>query len=702
MNKKRVLSLTLAVATGLSMSAGAFGEELSYDEQSAAIYDANLGDFYEAYETAKETEDISERYALMAIAEAKLLESAVMLPTTSKGGNYAVSRIAPNTISSVLWGSDSSRFHNAILTTDLIKAEDRAAMKEKWNELKGTGEYESWVKEYLTEQGYTLKDTYNYIYNEDPSNWDVLATSMAVDSEVLVNTFDGLLEYDAENVLQPALAESYTVSDDGLTYTFKIREGVEWVDSQGRAVADVTADDFVAGMQHMMDAMGGLEYLVENVIYNASAYMYGEISDFSEVGVKALDDYTLEYTLEEPCSYFLTMLSYSVFAPMSRSYYESLGGKFGQEYDPNAEDYTYGQDANTIAYCGPYLITNATAQNTIVFKANESYWNADNINVKTLTWLYNDGSDITKSYNDVIAGTVDGASLNSSTVSMAKDAGLFDDYAYVASTDATSYMGFYNLNRAIFANFNDETKVVSSQTEDEAERTNAALNNVHFRRAVSFAIDRGSFNAQLVGEDLQYTSLRNSYIPGTFVTLEEDVTVDINGTPVTFEAGTYYGEIVQAQIDADGVAIQAFSEEADDGNGSSDGYDGWYSPENAVAELETAIAELAEEGIVVDEENPIYIDYPYPTNIERYVNRANVLKQSVESVLGGKVIINLTEANDAKEWYYAGYYNSYGYEANYDLCDVSGWGPDYGDPSTYLDTLLPDYAGYMTKALGIY
>ena len=79
-----------------------------------------------------------------------------------------------------------------------------------------------------------------------------------------------------------------------------------------------------------------------------------------------------------------------------------------------------------------------------------------------------------------------------------------------------------------------------------------------------------------------------------------------------------------------------------------------------------------------------------------------VYKKSVEDALGGKVIINLVECTSADEWYYTGYYTNYGYESNYDLFDLSGWGPDYGDPQTYLDTMLDEYAGYMAKCLGIY
>ena len=669
-----------------------------YDETSTELYNEALGDFNDALATAKEAETVDERYALMAVAEGKLMESAMMYPLTSKGGMYAMYRMAPHTKDYTLWGSDTDRYHQYVVTTDFIKAEDYNEMRAKWDELKGTGTYESWVKEYLAGKGYTLKDSFSMPYSSDPVTWDGLATSRAADNDAIINTYDGLMEYDVEGTLQPALAESYEVSDDGLTYTFHLRKDVKWTDSQGREVDTVKADDFVAGMQHMCDAQGGLEYLVQGVIKNVSQYISGEITDFDEVGVKAVDDYTVEYTLEEPCSYFETMLGYTIFMPMSRSYYQSQGGKFGAEYDSSAADYQYGKDSNSIAYCGPYLVTNATAKNTIVFKLSDSYWNKDNVNIKTLTWLFNDQSDVTKMYTDAKAGTVDYVNLNTSTMETAKSEGLYDQYAVVSDTDATSYMGFYNINRIATANANDGTTAKSTKSDEEIQRTNKALQNVHFRRAISFAADRGAYNAQQVGEDLKYTSLRNTFTPGYFVSLSKDTTIQINGTDTTFPAGTYYGEIVQKQIDADGVKIKVWDAE----NKTSDGFDGWYNPENAVEELNTAIEELAEEGITIDESNPIQIEYPYPSAVEVYTNKANSYKKSVEAALGGKVVINLVDAVDMDGWYYAGYYVNYGYEQNYDVYDVSGWSPDFGDPCSYLDTMLPDYEGYMTKCFGIF
>ncbi len=684
---------------------GDFDPEEEYDELSQAIYDDVLGEYYEYYMAAQEATNVSERYALMAQAEAKLLESGVFLPLSANGGNYAISRVAPYTATPVLWGNDGYRYHNVVVANDPITAADRNEMKAKYNELKGTGTYEQWAKDYLTGKGYTLKDTYTLGYSSDPQTWDVLGTSMAADSEAIVNTYDGLVEYDEEEILQPALAESWTVSDDGLTYTFKIRQGVKWVDSQGREVGDVTANDWVTGMQHMMDAAEGLEYLAgaegANIV-NADAYISGEVTDFAEVGVKATDDYTLVYTLDKPTSFFTTMLSYGVFAPMNKEYFESKGGKLGAEYDSAAETYTYGKDPDSIAYCGPYLVTNATAENTIVFSANPSYWNAENINIKTITWLYNDGEDPTKAYNDMKAGVLDGSGLNASAMEASKADGLFETLAYVSSCGSTTYNAFMNVRRAAFANYNDETAVVSAKTEEQIERAGAAMLNQNFRLALAMSVDRATYNAMTVGEELKLTSIRNTYTPGSFVALEEETTITMNGEDKTYPAGTYYGQIIQDQLDADGIELTAWDPTAESGKGSSDGYDGWYNPEAAAAHLAAAVEELKLLGVEITAENPIVLDLPTFVGSEIYKNRSNAFKQSVESVTGGLIIINLPECVDSKQWYGAGYYPSTGAEGNFDIADMSGWGPDYGDPQTFLGTMLPQYSGYMTKAIGLF
>lgn len=670
------------------------------DATDEELYDYILSDFYEAYSEALECMDMSERYALEAIAEAKLLQASVLQPTTTRGGNYAIGRVVPKSISTILYGSDADRQYSVMVTNELIKAADRDELKKIWEEAADAAAYMTEAQEYLTSNGYTMKDSYDYINTADPQTWDVLATYLQADAEPIMQTYDGLMMYDAKNNQVPALAESVEVNDDMTVFTFKIRQGVKWVDSQGRELGEVTADDWLAGMQHMLDAQGGLEWLVDGLLVGASEYMNGETTDFAEVGVKALDDYTLEYTLTESTPYFLTMLGYSIFAPLNRAYFLSQGGAFGLDEFAAAKDsssYTYGTGPDTIAYNGPFVITSFTEKNTIVFSANESYYAPERLGVHTLTWKYNDGTDTTKSYNDMKAGDVSGAGLNTSTIEMAKADELFDEYAYTTETEATSFVAWLNVNRKAFANYNDATLGVSAQTDEQKELAHAALLNVHFRHAVHYSIDRATANAQRVGEDLKYNNLINAYVPGDFVKLEHDVTVDINGTATSFPAGTYYGEIRQAQLEADGSHIKAFDSET----GLGIGYDGWYNPEVAAAEMAIAVEELKAQGYEISAENPVHLDLANYYGAESFKNEGQAYKQSIESALGGLVIVDIVPYDTAQDWYDATYYPNTGAEMNYDIGTNGGWGPDYGDPKSYLDTILPGSNG-MCKSFGLF
>ncbi|MBQ9544795.1 MAG: peptide ABC transporter substrate-binding protein [Clostridia bacterium] len=670
-----------------------------YNDWSWALYNENLAESYDLYNKAVAASSNAERFVLFALSEGKLIGSGMMLPTTTNGGNYAIGRVAPRTASTVLWGADEYRLYKTIVVdSDLpILPAERAEMIAKWNEVKGTGTYEQWVKDYLTGKGYTLKDSYTTTFAEDPQTWDALATYRQADTEYLVHTFDQLLEYDIENEQQPALATGYDVSEDGKTYTFHIREGVKWVDSQGREIDDVKADDWVAGFQHLLDSKGGLEGLVAGdafSIVNAREYLDGEV-EFDEVGVKATDDRTLVYTLEEACPYFLSIFGYNPFAPLCRSYYASQGGKFGDEFDSEAEGYVYGTGPDHIAYCGPYLVSNFTSKNTIVYTANPSYWNKDAVNAKTLTFKYNDGSDSLTAYNDMKNKTIDACGLNSEALELAKSEGWFDLYHYVTDTDATSFIGFVNINRQAYANVNDATAARSTLTVAEALAANAALQNVHVRRALLASVDRASYNAQSVGDELKLTSLRNSYVPGNFVTIDADVTVDFYGKETkTFKAGTYYGEIMQAMLDFDGVQFKVWDSAAYTG----DGYDGFYDPAYAKSELAAAAAD----GITATAENPIKIEWPYRSDNAINEKSAQSIKQSVEASTDGAIEIVLVDCGNRANYLYAAYYPDYGYQMNAQFQAMSGWGPDYGDPQTYLATVLPAVEGGMIKACGIF
>ncbi len=687
-------------------------DAMDVDEASDTIYDWNLGEFNEVYQDAKsEVVDLDLRMAKMAIAEAKLMESGVFIPVYGKGGAFAMNRVVPRTVTSVSWGIDQYRWYTMLVANELITTEDRDALTALWGESENAAAWEEAAKAYLKEHNYTLSDTWNYAINYELATWDAIASSFTSDQYFIAPTYAPLLEYDTKDEQQYDLAESVDVSEDGTVYTFHLRKGVKWVDQQGREVGEVTADDWVASMQHVIDNNDALGYLMTVSggcgIKNYDAYISGEVTDFAEVGVKAVDNYTLEYTLEAPFPAFLTMMGYGCFAPLNRAFYKAQGGTFSTE----GEEYTSGKYATTpanIAYCGPYLVKNFTEKNVTSYVANPAYWNADAVQTHNLNIYYNDGSDPLRAYNEAKAGTLAGCLFNSSALVLAKeekpqgsDKTYFDLYHYTTPNDGTTYCGWVNLNRGSWANFNDSTVGVSNQTDAQKAATRSAMNNQNFRLALAMAFDRGAFNSTIVGEELKYASLRNSFIPGDFQKTAGEVTVDINGTATTFPAGTYFAVVEQAQLDADGVALKVWDPTADGGAGSGDGFDGWYNPEQSVKYLEKAIAELAQVGVEISKENPIHIDVPYGTFSETVTNRFQAYKQSIEKVTDGRIIVDLIPFADNTTFGYAYYRTTKGSEANYDITPgTSGWGPDYGDGQSYLDVIQP--YGYMTKNIGLY
>ncbi len=707
--KALALALSLIMVLGLA-ACGSGGEDtpvattapsaqaeggILTDEE--AIYMNAMSDFYDAYMAAFEAETVSERWALMAIAEAKFLESGVATPMYTAGGCYAMSRVPFRASGYASWLGDRVYYDQMVITNEIITTEDYEYLVDMWYELTGTGTYTQSAVDYLTEQGYTFTDTATTTFDRVGTTWDFLSDGDFHDDASFI---DYLYQYNSEGELVPHLATDYDVSDDGLTYTFYIREGVSWVDSQGRQVAELTADDWVAGLQHVADAGSSSIYNLSGILEGLDAYIYGETTDFSTVGIKAVDDYTLQYTLTAECPYFMSMIADTCFIPMSRSYYLSQGGVFGmQEYDEAiaSSSYLYGTDQDHIAYCGPYLCTNVTDKNSINYIANESYWNADNVQIKAVNFIYDDGSDVTREYNDFMNGVGTTMVLDTAQLEIAKNDGNFDKYVHVAPNVTNIFLMWFNENRQVYANVADGA-CVSQKTEEQKEVSRAALQNQHFRLALAYSIDRASYTAQSLGEDLKYVCLRNSYVPGDFVALEEDVTVSINGTETTFPAGTYYGEIVQAQVDADGYPFQIWDAE----NHTSDGFDGWYNVENAVAELELAIADLQAMGYEVSEENPVVLDYPYSAYNETATNQAVVLKTCIEEALGGMVEVALVDCQDSTENLNAWFNTNSGAEYNYDLGGLGGIGADFGDPETYLDGLLPYGDGFAIRKMGLW
>jgi oligopeptide transport system substrate-binding protein len=225
---------------------------------------------------------------------------------------------------------------------------------------------------------YAEEQVYKYTYAEEITTLNYLINTTWVDMSVAANLIDALAQYDKYGILQPALAESWKVSEDGLEWTFNLRKGVMWVDYEGNEIAETTAHDFVSSAKYILTKANESESanLVYSVIKNAEEYFNEEITDFSQVGVRAEDDYTLVYTLKKPVPYFESMLTYVSFFPVYGPFLEEMGDQFGTAN-------------STLLYNGAYLLTEFEPQMQRLLTKNEAYWDKDNIFVKELNYKYN-------------------------------------------------------------------------------------------------------------------------------------------------------------------------------------------------------------------------------------------------------------------------------------------------------------------------
>ena len=654
-----------------------------------AIYASVLGEYEALLDKAKAAATDSERFVIYAQAEAYLLDQAVMVPNTTQGGAYTISRIAPRTVPYVQWGNDDDRWKGTIISGDtFLTPAERDELLSIWAAaVKGEATYdpEGW----LIAHGHSINKDYKTTFSTAPVTLDTLNTSSQSDTEILVNCTDNLVQYNNLGQMIPACAESWSVSDDGLTYTFNIRKGATWSTSEGVVYAEVKAKDFEAGFHHMLDAQAGLEWLVEGVITGVSEYLYGG-GKWDAVGYKAVDDYTLQVTLCAPTSYFMTMLTYSCFAPICESFYLAHGGVFGiEEYAAAYADtnkYTYGKstDVSSQVYNGAFLLQQLNDASIIKVVRNPNYYDPESVKLDSITWIYDNGENMAQFYKDVCDGVYAGCGLTeaSGTLAWAKADGNFEKYHYISDTTSTSYFKGLNLNRGTFALASGAA--ASSKTEEQKIDTETAMMNKNFRKALCFAWDKATQNATSRGADLATTNLRNMYTHPEFVQLAEDVT-DENGKK--FVAGTMYGEMVQYYLDQMGCPVTV-----------KDGVDGWYHPEEAKKYLELAKKELGD-----SVKWPIVIDDVYYSPSASQVAQANAYKQSIEGVLGAEnVTVNLIETTTSADFYACGYRASNGEAGNFDIFYGSGWGPDFGDPCTYLDTFRGNGAGYMTKVIGLF
>ncbi|MBR3104307.1 MAG: peptide ABC transporter substrate-binding protein [Lachnospiraceae bacterium] len=359
---------------------------------------------------------------------------------------------------------------------------------------------------------------YDMVYFAEINTLNYLQTDSDVDYGLCANLVDNLVDYDSYGNIVPGLAESWSSNEDMTEWTFHIRKGVKWVDCEGKEVAEVKADDWVIAAQYVNDAENeaGNEYIyyTGSIVHNAEAYYnyteYMYLSDNGrratdddgnilepvaevkpeDIGVKALDDYTLVYTLDQPCPFFLSCLSYTAYMPVNRAFLEERGDMFGRSKE-------------NILYNGAFRLTEYIPQEKRTLVKNETYWDKDNVHIDVINAKFSNDMN-TVSPESFLNGELDQVLI--STENMEK---------WMSDPQAASQVHSMrpDITYSYFYAFNFKPEFDSKY---EPDNWALAVTNENFRKAITHALDRRSL-AEVYEPYNPEILLQRTITPETFV-----------------------------------------------------------------------------------------------------------------------------------------------------------------------------------------
>lgn len=489
-----------------------------------------------------------------------------------------------------------------------------------------------------------------------------LVSSTTYELVVGANTIDSLVENDTYGNILPCGAESWEVSEDGLTWTFHLRAGQYWYDADGNQKDPVTANDYVAAARYVCDSAmdSNNSYLMDgwivnaeelinytaaqlaepveqgteagedqDIVVDANGILY-EGSDWNEetekydtwteipavtpedLGVEAVDDLTLVYHMVKPRPYFLTALQFGTYWPAPASLLAELGD-------------AYGLDNYSMWFNGAYILSEFKPQEKRIYTKNVNNWDAEHIYIERIEQICNTEA-ATLEPEMFLRGEVDGAGIGSDIV-----ADWLSDPEKSQMISTTRVTGDYSY----FFGFNFEPKF---DAEYEPENWVIAVNNENFRKAVFHGIDRdGYIAAKYPGDDPSIHKI-NTVTPKGF-------SVN-NGKDYVFYGG-----------------LAKYTE--------NDSFD----PELAVQFRDAAKAELEAAGCKF----PIKVPVNYNTNSTTWANCTVVLEQQLEELLGADFIDIIVVPYSGSS-----FLNETRRNGNYALQELN-WGADFMDPETWAD-----------------
>ena len=501
-------------------------------------------------------------------------------------------------------------------------------------------------------QSNTDTKTYSSTFSGNPTTFNYLLDYYADNTSIITNLVDGLLENDSYGNLTPALAEDWSVSADGLTYTYKLRKDAKWYTADGEEYAPVKAQDFVTGIKYAADNKGQAMDLIQNSIKGLNDYVTGATNDFTTVGVKALDDYTVEYTLTRPEPYWNSKTTNSILFPVNEEFLKSKEKEFGT------------LTPSSILYNGPYLLKDFASKSSIEYVKNPHYYDHDKVTIEKVKLAYFDGSDQEMTIRNFESGAYSLAGVYPNSSNYAKTKEKYQDNIVYSLQDKTSWYFNFNVNRKTYNH--------TAKTADEQKKSaQTAILNKNFRQAINFGIDRTAYSAQSNGEEAASKTLRNTLVPPTFVQVGDKT----------------FGEVTASKLVNYGTEWSGIN--------LADAQDAYFNKEKAQAKFAEAKKELEAQGVTF----PIHLDVPVDQTNKNAVSGMNSVKQTLETVLGSDNIVIDVQQLSTDDFGNVAFLAPNPAARDYDL-NFDGWVGDYQDPSTYLDPFNAE-TGFYLKIFGL-
>lgn len=476
-----------------------------------------------------------------------------------------------------------------------------------------------------------------HLASTEISTFNLLNSQTRADIQYLTNMLDGMVEADSYGNIVPGIATDWTTEDGGKTWTFHLRDNVTWVDVNGNEKAKLTADDFMTGMEwvlnfHKNDSanvsmpsdmiQGAKEYYeYTKTLSKEQAYQLTaeDGSKFREmVGIETPDDYTLVYHCTAAKPYFDTVMAYICMYPMAQGMVDELGVEGVQ-----------GMNNENMWYNGCYLMNSYVQGNEKLFVQNPTYWDSDCQRFDSITVKMVESNDV--AYQLYQSGEVDYVELSESnvkTISSDENNPYHDKMVEWKKTFASVQMKF---------NYDKKNQDGSADN-----NWNRAVANENFRKAWYYGLDF-----------TDYFSRYNTINP---MSCENNV-YTMDGFCYTSD-GTDYTELVKKEL---GLAEENGKTPVRLDRTKADEY------------KQKAIEELTAQGVTF----PVEVDYYIASSNQTALDTATVLKQVFEDSLGEDfVTLNIDT--------YVSSVRKEVYEPQLQSIAITGWIPDYGDPQNYM------------------